>query len=314
MLRLTLRGLARLVPLGILAGFLAVVVGVFLWQNHTTVSREGDFTLATDRDLVVAHHADTEQNESLTGGGSSRSEPRPVAKKLVLRKRTGLSLGDRGHSAVYEAVFPEFPGTSPFLRDVNRLVSTSHSEAAAEFARGDWSLVGEGLRKPAAVILKWTCNVETEVVAATSRAVCLLETRSQYTGGAHGNLWHVARCFVEENGQARELKLAELFEPSCDWEQRLITYCTNDLRRQGASELALPKGDSEGSNTKPTMLEIDDLKTFALAPSGLWFFFAPYRVGCGAEGAYSVQVPYSEIESRLPKHSPARLFMSAKGR
>lgn len=312
MLRLTLRGLARLVPFGILAGFLAVVAGVFLWQNHTTVSREGDFTLATDRDLVVAHHADTEQNESLSGGSSSRGEPRPVATKLVLRKRAGLSLGDRGHSAVYEAVFPEFPATSPFLRDVNRLVRTSHSEAAAEFARADWSLVWEGLREPAQSIRLWEGSIDTKMAHATDRAVCLVEMHSQYTGGAHGNYGHVARCFVEENGQARELKLADLFEPSSDWEQRLVAFCTDDLRRQGASSITGVADPAVGSFREPMTLEIDDLLTFALAPSGLWFFFAPYHVGCYAEGAYSVQVPYSEIESRLPKHSPARLFMSGQ--
>ena len=313
-MRSTLRGMARLVPLGILAGFLAVVAGVFLWQNHTTVSREGDFTLATDRDLMMAHHAGTEQNESLSGGSSSRSEPRPVAKKLVLRKRAGLRLGDRGHSAVYEAVFPEFPATSPFLRDVNRQISTSHSEAAAEFARADWSLVWEGLREPAQPIRLWEGSIDTKVAHASDRAICLVEMHWEYTGGAHGNYGHIARCFVEEKDQAWELKLADLFEPSSDWEQRLVAFCTKDLRHQGASSLAAPEDEAEGNDTISATLEIDDLVTFALAPSGLWFFFGPYHVGCYAEGAYSVQVPYSEIESCIPKHNPARLFMSAKVR
>ena len=311
-MRSTLRGMARLVPFGILAGFLAVLAGVFLWQNHTTVSREGDFTLATDRDLVMAHHAGIGQNESLSGDSSSRGEPRDVAQKVVLRKRAGLRLGDRGHSAVYEAVFPEFPATSPFLRDVNRLVSTSHSAAASEFARADWSLVWEGLREPAQSIRLWEGSIDTKMAHASDRAICLVERHWEYTGGVHGNYCHIARCFVEENDQARELKLADLFEPSNDWEQRLVAFCTKDLRHQGASSLAAPEDESEGNDTISATLEIDDLMTFALTPSGLWFYFGPYQVGCYAEGAYSVQVPYSEIESYIPQHSPARLCMSAK--
>lgn len=313
-MRSTLRGLARLVPLGIVVASLAVVVVVFLWQNHTTVSREGDFTLATDSDLVMAHHSDTAQNESLSGGGSSRSEPRPVATMLVLRKRAGLNLGDRGHSASYEAVFPEFPDTSPFLRDVNRLVRASHSEAAVGFARPEWSLVWDEFRDPSFSNREWTGGVETEVVHASDRAVCLLEMRSEYTGGAHGNYGHAARCFVEQNGQARELKLAELFEPASDWQQRLTTFCTEDLRRQGASSITGIADPEVGRFRESMTLTIDDLGTFALAPSGLWFFFAPYHVGCYAEGAYSVRVPYSKIENCIPTNSPARLFLPGGAR
>lgn len=309
MLRSTLRGMARLVPVGILVASLAVVVVVFLWQNHTTVSREGDFALATDSDLVMAHRADSAQCKALPDDSSPRSEPRLVAKKLVLRKRAGLSLADRGHSAIYEAAFPEFPETSPFLSDVNRLVSTSHAEVAAEFAGADWLLVWDEFRDPSFCNREWSGCVETEVIHATDRAVCLLEMHSEYTGGAHGNYWHVARCFVEENNQARELKLADLFEPSSDWQQRLITFVNDDLRDQGASSLASPDDEAEENETRSATLEIDDLATFALAPSGLWFFFAPYHVGCYAEGAYSVRMPYSKIESCIPMNSPARLFM-----
>ncbi len=310
MLRSTLRGMARLVPLGILVASLAVAAGVFLWQNHTTVSREGDFALATDSDLVMAHRADSAQSEVLPDGSSSRNEPRPVAKRLVLRKRTGLNLADRGHSAIYEAAFPEFPETSPFLSDVNRLVSTRHAEVAAEFARADWSLVWDEFRDPSFCNREWSGCVEAKVIHASDRAVCLLEMHSEYTGGAHGNYWHVARCFVNENEQARELKLADLFEPSSDWQQRLVTFCNDDLRRQGASSFAAPEDEADENVTSSATLEIDDLATFAFAPSGLWFFFAPYHVGCYAEGAYSLRVPYSEIENCIPKHSPARQFMA----
>ena len=310
-----LRGVARLVPLGIAVGFLAVAAVVFLWQNHTTISREGDFVLSKGDDLVMGHHRDAESDnnriETISGDGSSKSETRSVAKKIVLRKRTGLNLADRGHSAIYEAAFPEFPETTPFLRDVNRLVSTAHAATATEFAQADWSLVWDEFRDPSFSNREWSGGVETTVTHATDRAVCLLEMHSEYTGGAHGNYWQVARCFVEENDQARELKLADLFEPSSDWQQRLVTFVTNELRRQGASSLA-PREDAdveEVSEFKPAILEVDDLATFALAPSGIWFFFAPYHVGCYAEGAYSVQMPYSKIENCIPRHSPARLFM-----
>lgn len=309
MFRFTLRALSLLVPLATGAVFLAIAGGIYLWQNYTVISRAGDYVLATDRDLLMSHREDGAQTENPQREGDSSVESHPVARKVSLRKRAGLNLFERGHSALYETEYPEFPETNSFLRDVNRQVSRHHVVAATEFAVPDWSIVWDEFREAAYCNREWTGGATTDVIWVSDRAVSLLEVHHEYTGGAHGNYWYQARCYIDHNGSARELKLADLFEPSGNWRQHVVKYCANDLRRQGAT--ALNASDQKEEPDSPPLDE-DDLVTFSLAPSGLWFFFSPYHVGSYAEGAYSVCVPYAEIEPFLSDSSPVRLFMSRR--
>ena len=178
----------------------------------------------------------------------------------------------------------------------------------AEFTTVDWSLVWDELRTPTWSNREWSGIVTTDVLCATDQAVSLLEHRSEYTGGAHPNPWFVSRNFIDDHGKARELKLAELFGPSSGWADQLTLYCSNDLRRQGASYLAPLDDTDPNAVTRIVTLDADDFRTFGLSATALWIFFGPYHVGTYAEGNYSVKVPYEELERFLTADSPARLF------
>ncbi len=307
-----LNHLGRAVTVGVAVCLLLVCVGVYWGQNYTTVSRASDIALAVEADLAMAHEEGVQAHATAAEEGASRASRRSVAKKIVAKRRAGLGIGDRGHSTVYEASFPEFPATSPFLRDVNQIIGAGHSSDMAEFTEVDWSLVWDELREPTRSNREWSGIVSTDVLCATDKAVSLLEHRWEDTGGAHGNPWFVSRNFIEDGGKARALTLAELFDPSSAWAEHLVAFCANDLCRQGASYLTPPDPSDPNAVTRTVSLEMDDLTTFGLTSTGLWIFFGPYHVGTYAEGNYSVKVPYAELKPFLTAYSPARLFLQAE--
>lgn len=307
-MQFVLNQLGRAVPAGVAVCLLLVCGGVYWGQNYTTVSRAGDITLAVEADLAMAHEDGVQAHATPANEAAARESRRSVATKIVTKRRAGLGLVNRGHSTVYEATFPEFPSISSFLRDVNRILGTSHSSDMAEFTTVDWSLVWDELRTPTWSNREWSGIVTTDVLCATDKAVSLLEHRSEYTGGAHPNPWFVSRNFIDDHGKARELKLAELFDPSSGWADQLTLYCSNDLRRQGASYLAPLDDTDPNAITRIVTLDADDFRTFGLSATALWIFFGPYHVGTYAEGNYSVKVPYEELERFLTADSPARLF------
>lgn len=303
-----LNHLGRAVAAGVAVCLLLVCGGVYWGQNHTTVSRAGDIALAVEADLAMAHEDGVQAHATPAESDVLRASRQSIATKIVAKRRAGLGLVNRGHSTVYEATFPEFPTTSPFLRDVSRILSASHTADMVEFTTVDWSLVRDELRTPTWSNREWSGIVTTDVLCATDKAVSLLEHRWEDTGGAHGNPWFVSRNFIDDHGKARELKLAELFDPSSGWAEHLTGYCSNDLRRQGASYLSPPDASDPNAVTRTVSLEADDLTTFGLTSTALWIFFGPYHVGTYAEGNYSVKVPYEELERFLTADSPARLF------
>lgn len=305
MTRSVFRTTARLIPALALVLIVLVPIGVYLWQNYSTTFRSGELFLASTSNLEMQKESKSTDEKSPADDSSLRKS---VATKVVTRTRSGLNIGNRGHSVFYEASFPEFPNSSRFFRKVNLLIGKKHSETVAEFTQVDWSLVWDEIREPSWANHEWTGHVSTDVVFCSDEAVSLLEHHWEFTGGAHGNPWFVSRNFVFENNDVRELQLTDLFQSGSNWDKHLASFCMSDLRRQGATFLLPPDEESTRASTTPQVLEADDLRTFALSSEALWIFFGPYHVGTYAEGNYSVKVPFSELESFIPSNSPAKLF------
>ena len=152
--------------------------------------------------------------------------------------------------------------------------------------------------------------IDLDIVHATEKAVSLVETRWEYTGGAHGNSLIAGRNFVSSNGEVLQLKLDDLFDPASDWSYRMIKHCVLDLRSQGASHI--PETPIDGVDDGGLLL-IDDLASFTMSPDGFRIYFGPYHVGSYAEGIYTVQIPYDIIRDCLTADSPARSFFNADG-
>jgi hypothetical protein len=312
-MRWFLKVLSRSLPFGIPLGFLTIAILLYYRQNHTTVSREGNFCIAVDDDIESRHAPNGLEHDVRP----PRLEPEsidsiipPVAKKYTLRRRAGLSFFDRGHDTSFVAEIPQLSAGGPLIDKLNRRLWREYEQCAVDFAQADWSLVCDGFRRPDASFRHWEGSINVEIAHTSREAVSLVETRYEYTGGAHGQSNLVGRCFVEERGQLRELALMDLFERDSDWEKRLVGHCLSDLRCQGASSIS----DVCLAESDTPRLSAEDLAQFTLSPTGLRFYFSPYHVGCYAEGSYTVHVPYAIFRDFMSPTSPARRFMDVGSR
>lgn len=313
LLTLVGRWLPRLIP----AGFVAVCALLFWSQNHSSLTRNGEFTLATDLDVArryPPHIAGeppwtyNEQDKSVyLEPASPRQTSRGVAARFVLHRTSGLCLAERGHRITFTAEYPEFGAASPFQRELSSQLHHEYYQQSLEFAAVDWSNVVDSFREPQHYYLNWEEAISLDLIHSSPRAVSLLESRYSYTGGAHGNTLVVGRCFVEQQQRVRELKLDDLFDPESDWSGKLIEYCLSDLRCQGSTSVQ----DDDLLGVTTNNFSTDDLASFTLSPAGFRFYFSPYHVGCYAEGVYVVQVPYHVVMDCILADSPARLFMTS---
>ncbi|WP_010588510.1 DUF3298 and DUF4163 domain-containing protein [Schlesneria paludicola] len=306
-----LKTAGRILRLGLPFGLLVAAMLAYYSQNFTVVSRHGDFTLATSElmaDQFPAHVAGEGLPSRVFDAVPHVGVASPVAKRLRLRRQAGFAYGNRGHSVSFSCDIPEFPEDSAFLKSLNQQLRREYEAAAAEFTVADWTTVYEGWKEPQSYLMNWEGSIDLDIIHASSTVVSILESRHEYTGGAHGNLVLVGRCFVESRGMVRQLQLGDLFEGGSPWARRLVDFCLNDLREQGASSVPPEPADDPEMESFST----EDLRSFTLSVDGLTFYFSPYHVGCYAEGVFTVHVPYAVIRDLIPDQSPARHFIDTQ--
>ena len=93
-----------------------------------------------------------------------------------------------------------------------------------------------------------------------------------------------------------EFDLKDLFLPESDWGRRLSDACLTELRKQEASSVV--NGTIAGFKT-------EELGRFTVSATGVRLHFSPYHVGSYAEGAFTVQVPWTALKSCLRMDGPA---------
>lgn len=300
----------RVLPASLPFCFLLLALAFVYSQNRTSLSLKGHFSIAGDaemREKFPTRIASTDVERADDHPSIPEQIPtRTVARKFLLERRAGLRISDRGHNVSFTTEIPEFIDDVPFLKTLNRQLRHEYGEAATEFATAEWSTVVEGLHSPSFPMLGWEGSISIDILHCSACAVSLLEFRSEYTGGAHGNCHLVGRNFMVLADQVHELVLDELFDKESLWKKRLLKYCASDLRCQGASSI----GDCSVESPEEFDFTTDDLASFTMSPSGMSFYFSPYHVGCYAEGIYVVRMPWSEIKDCIAAESPARLFMA----
>jgi hypothetical protein len=121
-----------------------------------------------------------------------------------------------------------------------------------------------------------------------------------YTGGAHGNTFYRVFNLRIVDGVATPLALGDLFRPDSGYLAPLSDYVMAELERQGAEDVV--------SGALVTLDE-EDLATFTLAPDGLTFAFAPYRVGYYAQGSFFVTVPLEVVAPYANGEGPLKELM-----
>jgi len=134
--------------------------------------------------------------------------------------------------------------------------------------------------------------------------VSVLGQHWDYTGGAHDNGGFQTLNLAVREGKATELRLADLFRPGSDYLRRLSDRCVGFLRQAEASDVVAGR---------KTAFDEQDLGAFTIGPKGIAFYFAPYEVGCFAEGDYQVTVPYADMAPVIDPQGPLGRFLAPAG-
>jgi hypothetical protein len=120
-----------------------------------------------------------------------------------------------------------------------------------------------------------------------------------HSGGVHPNSSMLGRTVWLDGETLKVARLADLFNPCSAWMEELSVRVLHKLRAAGASDVL---------DETLTALDERGLDTWGLTREGIEFLFAPYRVGCYAEGSYFALVPYEEIREILNPLGPAAEF------
>lgn len=208
-----------------------------------------------------------------------------------------------------QANLPRAANLDPALRAHIDMQIESDLTAMRDTATQDYKEFGtEDFWRPYSMSISWDEHF------VSPRLISLLQTRYEYTGGAHGNSRHSSLLWDTE--AHTEITLADLFQNTRSGAQSLLAITSalrDELIRQKIERMNMdPKGARTDQGLEELRASTDVLGTFTLMPSdqpgkigGLVFHFAPYVLGSYAEGSYHLGVPAKAFRNYLaPKFKP----------
>jgi hypothetical protein len=136
----------------------------------------------------------------------------------------------------------------------------------------------------------WGLHIDYEIFQFSPTMLSLKFTISDYTGGAHGNMYF--QTYLFDLAQNRVLTLSDLFQPGADPLATLAPIVQQDLAAQ-MGDFADTQWIQEGTSS------LDAYVNFVVTPDSLIFFFPPYQVAAYAAGPQTVQIPLSQISGIL---------------
>jgi peptidoglycan-N-acetylglucosamine deacetylase len=143
---------------------------------------------------------------------------------------------------------------------------------------------------PEFVTSPWFLDIASEEMAYSDDIISVVMTVSDYTGGAHGNVFY--KTFTFDLSTEKQLTLNDLFTAP-DPLPTLFPLVSQELQNQmdGYADLTWIE-DGTGLN-------IDNYQNFAVGEDELIFFFPPYQVAPYAAGSFQVRIPFSAIQTIL---------------
>jgi hypothetical protein len=172
--------------------------------------------------------------------------------------------------------------TYPFVEQtVDEFLFSTRSRYVSDFVEYGMAAWSPGL---------WGLYIDYEIFQYSPDVLSLKFTISDYTGGAHGNLYFQTYTF--DLVQSRILTLNELFLPGIDPLATLAPIVQADLAAQ-MGEFADPTWIQEGTDS------LDEYVSFVITLDSLVFFFPPYQVNAYAAGPQTVQIPLAQISAIL---------------
>lgn len=217
-----------------------------------------------------------------------------VAGSQALTRTAGLAIADRGRRIAFQGVMPVFPDATVLERSFQSAVQErlTDSSEIATWPWDDWEDFFNSCRhgSPSST---WTMEESWRLTYRSPMLVSSVCDLSRNTGGAHPNYAFESLTMYWNGHAGVPVQLEDLFREGSDWRAALAHYCEVDLQRQEASS---PQSNPE---------DFGQLSTFAIFQSGIQVQYAPYSVGCFAEGSYRVLIPFAVFEEFLKDYGPA---------
>ena len=207
-------------------------------------------------------------------------------------KYTILSTTDKFMEVVTS--FPFFSEVSSFEKSLNSML-----EQTMTLNHYDFVLEGEDYGFEDFEFGKWTQYYDISIKYFSRQLISLLGEVYSYTGGAHGNTGYKSLTFYYRQKDFVPVTLSDLFLEDTNYTKQLSSYCIDELKKQEAGWVI--NGDLKS-------LDETDLVTFTINEHAITFYFAPYHVGCYAEGTHIVHVPYSAIREIIDPAGPLKIF------
>lgn len=143
-------------------------------------------------------------------------------------------------------------------------------------------------------------QIDYDLEYFSSDLVSLLYTEYLFTGGAHGNTSLFGENYQFKNDVLQHLELEDIFDQNLDYQNFLQKICLIELRKQEASSVV------DGTIKK---LSESDLLVFSFNDNFFMIHFEPYRIGCYAEGSFTVKIPWQDLKSLIAQDSKFERFI-----
>ena len=234
--------------------------------------------------------------KSRTNGFLAHFSLRREAATAAIRATSNLRVGRYGNSRKFAFVLPQSDCARPggfgsFGEELLRLALEERNEFMSERF---WTAV-EGVRWPS-YGNQWEYGATCQIRHLTTNLCSLVVHAYPNRGGCGDPTRYISFSYWSDAGTLKRVALRDLFKDGSGWEAFIRRYCSDDLKRQGA-------WDFQCESPPPVGAELD---VFTWSRSGLQIYFNPYQVGCGAEGSYVVNVPFTALARFLRRDGPLR--------
>jgi Deacetylase PdaC/Protein of unknown function (DUF3298) len=182
---------------------------------------------------------------------------------------------------------PKLPVKHPLARTFNAHFLKWTKRETERFAHAAESIFEE-TTKPSSPY-RYDVGVQTQYISQT--LVSVLFRVTEYTGGAHGNSTFRAANFAITQKGPTEIALKDLFAPGFAYGPFISLKVIAVLMKNPKATFV--------TNGQMRDLDADQLKQFALDPSGITFWIEPYAAGPYSSGVFSVRLKFSELEGRV---------------
>ncbi len=157
----------------------------------------------------------------------------------------------------------------------------------ASIAEEEYLMSLDSTEAPASI--SYTADFSYTLKRCDDKIISVVFTQSDYTGGAHGNVWSYGVTFDTATGE--RLYLESLSDDSAAFHQMILS----DLTDQAALPVYRDEYLFEGADADIDSSLLNDSACWYFDRSGISFISNPYVLGPYASGTFEFHIPYERL-------------------